>query len=87
MKKLGFLVVVALMAQEAAATPAGSNYINVAAALAETAVAASWATQPQIQTAELDEAKLSEQVEIANQRLNEELEARMAKRLEASLNH
>lgn len=84
MKKLGFLLAVVLMAQNAVATPAGTHYINVAAALAESAVAASWAAQPQTQAAEIDESKLAEQVATANEKLNEELEARLAKRLEAA---
>jgi hypothetical protein len=87
MKKLGFLLVIALFAQGAFANKAGSHYTNVAVAVAETGVAASWAAQPALKAVEIDvtDEALSKQVEVANDKLNAKLEQRMAKMLEAKL--
>ena len=88
MKKLGFLLVIALFAQGAFANKAGSHYTNVAVAVAETGVAASWAAQPALKAVEIDvvnDEMLSKQVEVANDKLNAKLEQRMAEMLEAKL--
>ncbi|BFM13860.1 hypothetical protein R50073_00430 [Maricurvus nonylphenolicus] len=87
MKKLGFLLVIALFAQGAFANKAGSHYTNVAVAVAETGVAASWAAQPALKAVEIDvnDEALSKQVEVANDKLNAKLEQRMAEMLEAKL--
>lgn len=85
MKKLGFLLMLAMFAHGAAANKVGSQYANVAVAVAETGVAASWATQPAAKATEVSDNILSKQIETANKKLNAKLEERMAEMMEPKL--
>ena len=83
MKKFGFLLAAVLFAQTAIANKA--TYTNAAVAIAETGIAVSWAEQPKQKELELNNDKLTKQMEAINNKLNAKLEARMAKMLEAKL--
>ncbi len=85
MKKLGFLVILALSAQGAFANKVASHYTNVAVAVAETGVATSWIAQPAVKAVSIDESKLTQQMDVAADKLNAQLEQRMAEMLEAKL--
>lgn len=85
MKKLGFLLALVVFAHGAAANKVGSHYSNVAVTVAETGVAASWATQPAFKAVDNADAKLAQKIEMANEKLNAELEQRMAEMFEAKL--
>jgi len=84
MKKLGFLLALAVFAQGAMANKVGSSYSNVAVLVAETGASSSWATQEMI-TAEQNALKLEQTLEDANAKLASKMEQRFNLMLEASV--
>lgn len=84
MKKLGFLLALAVFAQGAMANKVGSSYSNVAVIVAETGASSSWATD-QILTAEQAAQKMEKTLEDANDKLASRMEERFNAVLEASL--
>ncbi|NIB39535.1 hypothetical protein HBA55_08055 [Pseudomaricurvus alkylphenolicus] len=83
MKKLGFLLALALFANGAMANKVGSSYSNVAVIVAETGASSSWATK-EIMLAEQNAQKMEETLEAANEKLASKLEQRFNRMLEAS---
>ena len=84
MKKLGFLLALAVFAQGAMANKVGSSYSNVAVLVAETGASSSWATKEMI-VAEQNAQKLEKTLEEANAKLASKMEQRFNRMLEASV--
>lgn len=83
MKKLGFLIALALCSHGALAAKVGSSYSNVAVIVAETGASSSWATQ-EIMTAEQNAQKLEDTLDAANEKLAAQLEQRFNAMLQSS---
>lgn len=83
MKKLGFLIALALCSQGALAAKVGSSYSNVAVIVAETGASSSWATQ-EIMTAEQNAQKMEDTLDAANAKLAAKMEQRFNAMLESS---
>lgn len=83
MKKLGFLIALALCSQGALAAKVGSSYSNVAVLVAETGASSSWATQ-EIMTAEQNAQKMEDTLHEANEKLAAQMEQRFNSMLETS---
>lgn len=83
MKKLGFLIALALCSQGALAAKVGSSYSNVAVIVAETGASSSWATQ-EIMTAEQNAQKMEDTLDAANAKLAAKQEQRFNALLQSS---
>lgn len=83
MKKLGFLIALALCSQGALAAKVGSSYSNVAVIVAETGASSSWATQ-EIMTAEQNAQKMEDTLDAANAKLAAKQEQRFNSLLQSS---
>ncbi|GAB3111066.1 hypothetical protein G8770_20655 [Aestuariicella hydrocarbonica] len=83
MKKLGFLIALALCAQGALANKVGSSYSNVAVLVAETGASSSWATT-EIVNAELNSQKMEKTLDEANEKLASKMEERFNLMLEVA---
>ena len=83
MKKLGFLIALALCSQGALAAKVGSSYSNVAVIVAETGASSSWATQ-EIMTAEQNAQKMEDTLDAANAKLAAKMEQRFNAMLQST---
>jgi hypothetical protein len=83
MKKLGFLIALALCSHGALAAKVGSSYSNVAVIVAETGASSSWATQ-EIMTAEQNAQQMENTLDAANKKLAEKMEQRFNALLQSS---